>query len=272
MAEVFGLAAAGIGVAPVALELGKTVKKLKDYCHDVKSAPEDIKSFMEEVDALHGVLVQLDGLEIMDCPSSSPTFQRCYDLCDKANETLSGIVSELQSGLDLKGKRTRLSFPLKKERMKQFAGKVASAKSSLLLACNVYLMWQTKMQAVAQQRMMSEVFATVQAQKIDSSKSFEDLLTGNQAIQESLQKTTLPETQREWIRNLCSRLATRGWIWKWRSYRILLDCRTDPAFRAVAAGNLTSLQRLLCAGEATIHDQESNGSNLLMVLPSPCPS
>lgn len=282
MAEVFGLAAAGIGVAPIAFELAKTAKKLKDYCRDVKSASEDIQSFVDEVEALQMVLVQLEGLGIMDCRSSSQALQRCHDLCAKANNTLSSIVSELQEGLKTHCKRVQWAFPLKKEKVKQLTEKVASAKSSLLLACNVYLMWQTKIQAAAQQQLIAEVYATVQAHRDDHSRTFNDLVSGNLAIRQSLHSLIAAKQPRSrgenanrnetramhvlnGVWNALSILSLKGCTRPLRTYRIVGGWSDDPAGRAVRHGDLESLQRLICAGEASIHDMEKNGQTLLSV-------
>lgn len=164
MAEVFGIAAAGIGIAPAAFELDKSTEKLREYCRSVRSAREDIQDLVDEVDGLQAVLLQLEELGVLDCYTGSSNMQRCHELCTKANNTLSSVVVELQQDIKLRSRRSQLVLPLKKERIKQLVEKIASAKSSLLLACNVYLMWQTKTQARAPQQLLVQVFDTVQSQ------------------------------------------------------------------------------------------------------------
>lgn len=297
MAEVFGLAAAGIGVTPVALELAKTVKKLKDYCRDVKTARQDIHDFVDEVDALNHVLQDLEALNIADCPSSSQALHRCRQLCKKANTTLSEVLTEVQAALALHGKRTQLTFPLKRDKMEQLTSKVANAQRSLSLACNVYLMWQNNVQAQAQKRqtqMMSDMFAIMQTQHHDHNRSFKDLISGNSVIRSSLTSRETPKQNqllgprvhgdesrqqargRRALADIWSSLlllTTKGWTNFFRSYRVVPDSLVDPAFSAIRQGDITSLQRLICAGEASIYDRTTDrtiesDSMLVVSLPS----
>lgn len=276
----------GHRVAPIALELTKTAKKPKDYCRDVKSAREEIRNFAAEVDALRTVLLQLEGFDMMDCPSSSRSLQRCLDLCSNANSTLSSVVSELQQGQRLQGRRTHLAFPPKKDRMKQLTDRVAGAQRSLVLACNVYLMWQTS----AQQQMVSDVFAVFQAHANEHSRSFEDLLSGTSAIRQSLlalendksialrgarkNGIDVSRSRRMAARGLneiaarswqaCLFLATSGWTNSLRSYRTI--SASHPTYIAVLNGDIVALQRLICAGEASLYDRSLNGNSLISVM------
>lgn len=171
--------------------------------------------------------------------------------------------------------------------MKQLSDRVASAKCSLLLACNVYLMWQMKKQAVAQHQMMSEVSAMILAQKDDHHRRFEDLLSGNVAMNQSILalRAREPRSSRRkqsrkaagadlvmaYVWNALYSLGCRGWTRSFRSYRVVHDCYKDPAVRAVSNGNLTALQRLICDGKASIHDRTEHGRSMLDVkhtLPS----
>ena len=290
MAEVFGLAAAGIGVTPVALELAKTVKKLKDYCRDVKTARQDILDFVDEVDALNHVLQDLEGLNIADCPANSQSLDRCRQLCKKANTTLSEVLTEIQAALTLHGKRTQLAFPLKRDKMERLTVKVANAQRSLSLACNVYLMWQNSVQAQAQQQqtqMMSDFFAIMQARHHDHNRNFEDLMSGNSSIKSSLALLETPKRhqlstglirgdesrrqarQRKALADIWNGLlllTTKSWTNFFRSYRVVQNAHLDPAFQAVRAGDITSLQRVICADGASIYDRTDEGESMLAVI------
>lgn len=290
MAEVFGLAAAGIGVTPVALELAKSFKKLKDYCRDVKSSREDIQNFKDEVDVLGTVLAQLDSLDLAQCPSSSASLQRCYELCTKANKTLSSIISELQDGLKTQGRRTQLVFPLKKEKVKQLTDKVGTARNTLTLACNVYLLWQSKALAMEQRQMQATVVASIEAHRHDHNRRFDDLLSEHHITRQSLLKEEFLaprsrtgssksvvamrpidsdrnncHTRKAFkIWDLCTFLATQGWTRYFRSYRIV-DRWTDPAFLAIRKDDLVTLQRMICDRQATIYDQGQDHETMLTV-------
>ena len=50
MAEALGVAASGIAVAQLSIQVGSTVSKLKQLWDQVKDVPEDIADLMEQID------------------------------------------------------------------------------------------------------------------------------------------------------------------------------------------------------------------------------
>jgi len=271
MAEVFALAAGGLGLAPVVLEIAKTAKTLKEYCRDVRNAPRDIQDFVEEVECIGEILLQLKALGTSPVPPNKSALQQCQ----KANRALAEVATEVQGSLDL---RKRLAFPLRKGKIAQLQAKLERAKTSLLLACSSQ-----------QINVLQSTFALVQRQIADQDSSFQQLASSNTAIMSTL--TTVDVSRKpksngqtmdsdfrerrgqsasramrllDFVWDACLARSAGGWTRSFRSYRVVYGVG-DPAFRAASCGDLGALQRLLCSHEATINDRTSYGSTLVWV-------
>lgn len=58
MAEL-GIAASGIGIASLAIQVGDSILKVRGFWDRVKEAPEDIRYILEEIETLSLVLSDL---------------------------------------------------------------------------------------------------------------------------------------------------------------------------------------------------------------------
>ena len=59
MAERVGVIASGISIAALAAQIANSVTKLKSYWDEVKEAPEDIQTLVEEIEALQLLLLDI---------------------------------------------------------------------------------------------------------------------------------------------------------------------------------------------------------------------
>lgn len=271
MAEVFGVAAAAIGIAPVVLEVGKSVKKFKYYCHDIKNAPQDIVEFADEVQDLASVLAQLEDLGHQVRTSSGQLAQGCLTHCVRANKRILAIVIELERSVKKHPSRTRMFYPLKKDRLSELTQRLERAKSSLILACNICAIAISREEGAAQRQRLEHFAVLVQAhgpcQKNNLQHSVHD--DGKSLASSRYQSSAIlsPSFALLWLWDICANHAAKGWTHHFRTYRIISF--NTPAMQMCRRGDLLELQRLLCRREVSLHDQDENGMTLFMVSP-PC--
>lgn len=68
MAEIFGAVASGAGLVSLAGQFADGVKKLKDFCDDIRDAPEDIKFTIYQLEVLSNQLEDVSS-ELKDSTS-----------------------------------------------------------------------------------------------------------------------------------------------------------------------------------------------------------
>ena len=128
MAEL-GLAASGIGIVSLALQVGDCVVRLKSFWAAVKEAPEEIKQLIEEIETLSVVLAEFEG----DQPSNS----RCLVLCRKALTILFEVVKEVETGIGEKKKRGSVKAVLKRDKIDKLRERLARAQALLMLSSQI---------------------------------------------------------------------------------------------------------------------------------------
>jgi hypothetical protein len=76
MAALFGAVASGIGIAGVAAQAIDGIRKLQNFCNDVRDAPEEITYMTNELEILLGTIA---GIEVQ--------IQRNASICQTLNPT-----------------------------------------------------------------------------------------------------------------------------------------------------------------------------------------
>ena len=280
MAEVFGAVAGGISIAPIALELAKSVKRLKDFCHEVKNAPEDIQDLVDEMDDMSAVLAQLTAGNLHFATNGGQTLQTCLMHYSRANGRISAVVTELQGSLAAHRRRTSVAFPLNRAKLKDLAQKLERAKSSLLLALQTYSISVAQAQAADTQQRFQDLTVLLQTSTYSLEQSHKTLSSGQSLLLQRVVHTQqlridnpmpdkiapgskLSPTQVSQLWNFCVDQVTLGWSRFFRTYRVL--SRDAPGFDVCQTGDLKGLQRLLCSQQLSINDRDRRGTTLFHV-------
>ncbi|KAI1464187.1 uncharacterized protein F4812DRAFT_453064 [Daldinia caldariorum] len=147
MAEALGVAASGIAVAQIAVQVGGAVIKLKQLWDEVKDVPDDVADLMDQIDCLDPVLWEAEnsfngsGLPSTfwdDLASRSTT-----TYCRKALRNLTTIVDDLNNQITnvKKGRRriTAVKVLLQKDLIQKLEKRLENAVRMLMLAQQSYL-------------------------------------------------------------------------------------------------------------------------------------
>ncbi|KAK6948976.1 hypothetical protein Daesc_009048 [Daldinia eschscholtzii] len=147
MAEALGVAASGIAVAQIAIQVGGAVVKLKQLWDEVKNVPDDIADLMDQIDCLDPILWEAEnGFSRCDSPSmlwDDLASKSMTVYCRKALQNLTGIVDELNHQITnaKKGRRkiTAVKVLLKKDSIQKLQKRLENAVQMLILAQQSYL-------------------------------------------------------------------------------------------------------------------------------------
>ncbi|KAF3069745.1 hypothetical protein GL218_07876 [Daldinia childiae] len=154
MAEALGVAASGIAVAQIAIQVGGTVVKLKQLWDEVKDVPDDIADLMDQIDCLDPVLWEVEnGFNKSELPSmlwDNLASKSTTRYCRKALENLTAMVEELNLQINTakRGRRKIVAIKvlLKKDSIKKLERRLENAVRMLTLAQQSYLVALTQVQ------------------------------------------------------------------------------------------------------------------------------
>ena len=271
MAELFAIAAGGLGLAPVLLETVKLSKQLKEYLNGVRSAPKDIENLVKEVDCIDGVLRQLQEHSPQSLAVHGSVLQQCVDV----KQTLQDVTTALEANARTRRTRTRIAFPLRKEKLRELTGQLERAKTTLLLVLTGY---QTRVAIRRENEMhlMQDAIAHIHGQLANQNQNFQQLASDSASVITALRAfgtsgynaVANPRSKADVKRSGESRItdpaigllnalwsiAISGWKHYFRSWRIVAP--GDATWFAIHGGDLARLQRLILSNQATIHDRE----------------
>lgn len=139
MAEALGIAASGIGIASLAIQVGDCILKLKRFCDAVKNAPEEIKHLIEEIETLSLDLSESEGIEHPGLYVRPDSKSRCFKFCQKATSILSGVVKDLEADIKNRRRVGSVKAVLKKHTIEKLRERLMAAQSMLMLSSQMYL-------------------------------------------------------------------------------------------------------------------------------------
>lgn len=136
--------ASGIGVASLAIQIGDSIIKLKDFWGVVKDAPEEIVYLIEELELLKLALSNIEATlgsgeeDSVAPPIDSSTAFRCLDFCKRGADALEKAVTDL--GVELEKGRRRGGFKtaLRKGATDRLRERLRSAQSLMMLSQQTY--------------------------------------------------------------------------------------------------------------------------------------
>lgn len=138
MAEL-GIAASGIGIASLALQVGDCIVKLKTFCDAVKNAPEEIGYLIEEIETLSLVLSEFEASDAAVSTIRQESTSRCLLFCQKAASILSELVKDVEAEIRKRKRIGSVKAVLKRDAIKKLRERLMSAQSMLMLSNQIYL-------------------------------------------------------------------------------------------------------------------------------------
>jgi hypothetical protein len=140
MAEMLGIAASGMGVASLAIQIGDSVMKLKDFWNAVKEAPEEVEYLIEEIETLSLVLSDIGGNGNQDNLSQidSAASKKCQDLCRRGAEVLSTVVRDAEQEIAKKKRFGSVKLVLKKGIQDKLRDRLRTVQIMLILSNQTY--------------------------------------------------------------------------------------------------------------------------------------
>lgn len=138
MAEIFGVAASAIGVVGVAAQCADGIKKLREFCNDVKNAPQELSDMADELELLThtiaGIEKQIKTCAHIPTPVSPVEALR---FCQKSVQNTASIVEELSTEISRRNTGA-LRAAWKKKSLQVYMTRIERAKTSLALSYSVY--------------------------------------------------------------------------------------------------------------------------------------
>lgn len=143
MAEVFGAAASGLGIAGVAFQLADGIKKFTDFCNAVRDAPDEIKDVVSELEDLHNLFAEIgqqyDRQQNMPhAPVVGLSLPRALARSERNLLELRMLVKDMEA--DIKKRRTRGSIKvvLQEKTLLKYKERVRRAQDSLVISYNSF--------------------------------------------------------------------------------------------------------------------------------------
>ena len=145
MAEVLGIVASIASFSQIAGQIASSVVRLKSYLDQVKDAPEDIRTLVDEIEDLRILLSEVEedrvrnpcSAMLLDTNSAS----RCLDSCKRGAERLRRVVDEMavdfQGSKPIKRKWAAAKIIWKRDRAEKYRTGLANAVRLLTLSLNV---------------------------------------------------------------------------------------------------------------------------------------
>ena len=144
MAEGIAVAASGVSIVSLALQILGGIKQLSDLWSSIKDAPKDINNLLNELELIASILMMVDECHEPTTPAKS-TLDQAKKYCQDAANSMNEVVKELKDGLETTGGKRRwaaMKAALKKEKLVQYRRRLEGAKSMLAIAQQCYFAWQ----------------------------------------------------------------------------------------------------------------------------------
>ena len=146
MAEALGVAASGMSIAALAVQVASSVVKIKVCWGHIMDAPEEISFLLDELDDLCLVLSDIEEDQRWNPTSplelDNTTASKCLDHCrrgaNRLKELVEGLNSDIHSPNQLRRKWASTKVVLKKEKIKRYKSRLKAAIRLLSLSHQSY--------------------------------------------------------------------------------------------------------------------------------------
>ena len=137
MAEILGIAASGLSIGSLAIQIFASVQRVKHLWSAIKDASEDAQILLEELDLLVRLLSAVEDVENKSLERTGTVIEaRRY--CERAKARIETVVNELSDGPETSKSRikrwTAINFVMRGKRVRKCVARLERAKSMLNLA------------------------------------------------------------------------------------------------------------------------------------------
>ena len=140
MAEMLSIVTGGVGIASLAIQMGDSVMKLKNFRNAVEEAPEEVKYLIEEIEALSLVLSEIGANENEDdmAQISAVSLKKCLELCRRGAEVLSTVARQAEQEIVEKKRVGSVKMVLKKGLLDTLRDRLKTVQFVLILSNQTY--------------------------------------------------------------------------------------------------------------------------------------
>ncbi|KAK5697691.1 hypothetical protein LTR17_023905 [Elasticomyces elasticus] len=146
MAEIFGAAAGGIGLAGVAFKLAKAVVKLKDLCEMLKDATSEVKRMVSDLERTSRMVELFTDFTPSPAGLDPILIQECTNACSRAVADIMAIADELQTNMSRKQLWTSFKMVIGKDKLQRMFLRLDRCKGDLEKAHALYTAAQMRME------------------------------------------------------------------------------------------------------------------------------
>jgi hypothetical protein len=135
-----GAISIGMGIASLAIQIGDSILKFKEFWDSVKEAPEEVQWLIEEIQTLSNVLSEM-GLNDTsgEVPLIRPEYMaKCLELCQKSADILETLLGELAVEIRKRKRVGGFKAVLKKGTIERLKERLKSAQFMLMLSNQTY--------------------------------------------------------------------------------------------------------------------------------------
>lgn len=142
MAEIFGAAASGAGLASLALQLVDTAQKLKTLYNATKDAPHTVEDLTFELETMSMSLFRLTSHRHTDI-AEDELLNRCFASCTRMVKRITDAVAKIEHLMQRGRMGGRLYMAFKQPEILELLEELERAKSSMLIAYMSYCQYAT---------------------------------------------------------------------------------------------------------------------------------
>jgi hypothetical protein len=129
-----------LGIASLAIQIGDSIVKLKDFWNAIKEAPEEVKYIIEEIEILSLVLLEIgaNGNEDDMAQISSASSKKYLGLCRRGAEILGTVVRQAEQEIAKKKRIGSAKMVLKKGLLDTLRDRLKTVQFMLMLSNQTY--------------------------------------------------------------------------------------------------------------------------------------
>ena len=286
MAAGLDVAAGALGIVGVAGQLASSILKIKNFCKDVKNAPEELLDTIGSVENFSKILIRLGEGQTRDLKDikNGDILRESLSICKKAADRVATLAMDLQLETQFRGSRAAIKTVLKQKTVNAMLQQLDRSKLDLQLACTMF-------SDACRRREYSVIEHYMREEREERMHNFGSTSTVVQhqdfVDDDSLCRTREPGKMRskgqayhgdDWKHNTRIRLpswlcryawdvafthACGQWTFSFKNFKIIDE--SHPAWRMAFNDDVHGIRELLERRELSVHDEFSDGNTLLNV-------
>ena len=281
------IVAGSLGVIGVAQQLAASIFKIKDFCKDVKNAPEELLDTIRSMENISKILMRLDEGRTRDRSETKDgsVFQECLRISKLAADRVATLTMDLQLDVQCRRGLGAVKTVLKQREIKLMLEKLDRSRIDLQFAYTMYTdacrrheyeAIKYHMNEERNERMQILVAAAVVSQLQDNANDDDKDSTaqlGRTSSDPASQAAKWAHTTRihlpiwlcRYVWDLAFAHACGQWTVALKTFKIL-ELGHD-AYGMIMKDDVGGIRDLLERRQLSIHDEFSSGHSLLSVSP-----